>query len=315
MNQSHPTVSMTPEDSKARLFISCGQNEESDERKIASAISSRLRELGFDPYVAVADQSPRGVRENIFAQLESSEYFIFIDFKREPLEPGGMARGSLFSNQELAVASFLNIPILAFQEDGVIPRDGMIGSLQLNCYRFKDRATLKSVIVDEIVRRKWDARSQNKLALERNEEEDSNITWTQTGRMARFFYIGVRNRHHRKVARNCSVFLTHAINLNDDKKIVLKPTELKWSGFLSSNAHIPPNCTRQFDAFWFHHDTPTKLEFSALTDNKDFPARINPGRYKFTYSVVSDNFPQSESTYSVVIGDTLDQHRLTDYPT
>ena len=37
---------------RARIFVSCGQNESSNEREIAAAISTRLREMGFDPYVA-----------------------------------------------------------------------------------------------------------------------------------------------------------------------------------------------------------------------------------------------------------------------
>jgi hypothetical protein len=71
---------------RARVFISCGQNKVTDEERIAREIGLRLSELGYDPYIAIQEQTLRGLKENIFGRLEESEYFIFIDFKREELE-------------------------------------------------------------------------------------------------------------------------------------------------------------------------------------------------------------------------------------
>src|SRR5436190_19996924 len=119
---------MSAEPPRARIFISCGQSKESDEPQVAREIAVRLERLGFDPYIAVAEQTLRGVKENIFEQLRKSEYFLFVDFKREFLvgtEPP-VCRGSLFSHQELAIASFLDIDVLAFQENGVKRTDGLL---------------------------------------------------------------------------------------------------------------------------------------------------------------------------------------------
>src|SRR6266571_4187938 len=95
---------------RARVFISCGQSKHSDEVETARKIARRLQELGFDPYIAVEEQTLRGLKENIFSQIENSEYFVFVDFKREQLVSNDppMHRGSLFSHQELALASFLD---------------------------------------------------------------------------------------------------------------------------------------------------------------------------------------------------------------
>ena len=153
----------------ARVFISCGQSKQSDEVETARLIAHRLQELGFDPYIAVEEQTLRGLKENLFAQLERSEYFIFVDFKRERLGTGKLPRrrGSLFSHQELAVASFLDIPVVAFQEEGIKSNDGMLQILQANATPFKDRHLLPNVIADEIRRRRWDPLLRNELALER----------------------------------------------------------------------------------------------------------------------------------------------------
>jgi hypothetical protein len=90
----------------ARVFISCGQSRGSDEEKTAHAIAERLIEMGFEPYVAVEEQTVAGLTGNIFERLRKSEYFVFVDFKREPLGSTAVHRGSLFSHQELAIAAF-----------------------------------------------------------------------------------------------------------------------------------------------------------------------------------------------------------------
>ena len=79
------------------------------------------------------EQTLRGLKENIFPQLQDSEYFVFVDFKREKLVPHRRGktgklqhRGSLFSHQELALASFLDLQLLAFQEKGVKQDDGIL---------------------------------------------------------------------------------------------------------------------------------------------------------------------------------------------
>ena len=113
----------------ARVFISCGQSQGTDEVQVAKDIEAEFRKLGFDPYVAVEEQSLRGIKENIFRQLETSEYFVFIDFKREYVPDKNACRGSLFSHQELALAAYLGLPIIAFREKGVIPEDGIMGVL------------------------------------------------------------------------------------------------------------------------------------------------------------------------------------------
>src|ERR1041385_8826331 len=115
----------------SRVFISCGQS--AAELDVAGLIKQVLTDLGFEPYVAAQVQSVRALRENIFQQLRDTEYFLFVDFRREQLvQPDDVIyRGSLFSHQELAIASFIELQILAFQEEGVKKLDGILGQLQL----------------------------------------------------------------------------------------------------------------------------------------------------------------------------------------
>ncbi|MEI6243301.1 MAG: hypothetical protein WCP39_07885 [Chlamydiota bacterium] len=138
---------------RARVFISCGQKPTVDlaeinannvnqlipEMTVAKKIFDKLLKLGYEPYLALEQQTLQGVKEGIFNHLENTEYFLFIDFEREGLYKegtinfdSGECRGSLFSNQELAIATFQGFETLAFQEKGVKKEDGILKFIQAN---------------------------------------------------------------------------------------------------------------------------------------------------------------------------------------
>ena len=121
---------------RARVFISCGQQKDTLESKIAQEIHDVLYEKGFEPFVAIQEQTLIGLKENIFAKLTESEYLLFIDFTREQL-PSVSYRGSLFSHQELAIASYIQLDAIAFQQEGVA-LEGMMKAMQLNAIPFSD---------------------------------------------------------------------------------------------------------------------------------------------------------------------------------
>ena len=157
---------------RAKIFISCGQRKDSDEVVIADQIAIRLREKGFDPYIAVQQQSLNGLKENIYQELSSSEYFVFIDFKREfiSFEQDSLSasienRGSLFCHQELALASYLDIPLIAFQEKGVKKNDGILQLLQANCTPFTDRNILQNLVSDYVDQKGWKPDWKNQLIM------------------------------------------------------------------------------------------------------------------------------------------------------
>jgi|SRR5215469_13060718 len=300
---------------RARVFISCGQNKASDEVSLATAIKDKLTALGFDPYVAVGEQSLRGLKENLFGQLNRSEYFLFVDFKRERLEGQTCHRGSLFSHQELAVASFLDIDVLAFQENGVKPSDGILGFIQGNLIPFSERSTLPDLVIENVQKRmsqgRWDATWRNELVLTRRPDFFSDATQVPSGILGRFFHIGVHNRHRRNVAMNCCVYLESATALDQHIEIRVKTVEWKWEGYVLPNAHIQPNTIRKFDAFWIQHDHPSELRFNTFCDASYFNPQIaTAGRYELTYIVVADNFPPVRGSFLLTLKESLDDTTL-----
>ncbi len=308
---------------RARVFISCGQTKDSGELETAHQIRDRLKELGFDPYIAVDEQTLSGLKENIFRQLQNSEYFVFVDFKREQLVPhrrgksGNVQhRGSLFSHQELAVASFLDLELLAFQEKGVKQDDGILRFLQANATPFTDRNTLPSVIADAMRKRNWNPHSRTELVLERDPEQhaDHRVQTDVGVELRRYFYVDVRNLHHRKTATNCYVYLERAIKLDRSPiEIPFNTVELKWSGYVLPNAHILPKSARPFDAFAILHRLPAQVALVSFSDSVAFgrPPIQSAGEYELHYSVVSDNFPIARASFVLSLSDTLDRTKLS----
>jgi hypothetical protein len=301
---------MTNEQMRAKVFISCGQSKDSDETTIARTIAKRLTSLGYDPYIAVEEQTLKGVKENIFNQLETSEYFIFVDFKRERLVTNSdeeqIYRGSLFSHQELSLASYLDIPFVAFQEKGIKQEDGLMRFLQGNSIQFSDRHLLSNVVADTIQQRGWKPNWKNQLSLERETEQFVDALRLPEKAMARFFHIRVKNLHQLKAAINCYVYLEHVRNISNDEDIPIQTIEFKWAGYTLPNAIIGPNSNRSFDAFWVFHNTPKSLNFNVFTDSSAFvPKIIGPGDFELTYTVISENFPPERAAFILHIDDNL----------
>jgi hypothetical protein len=222
--RAHPDA----REARTRVFISCGQSTGSSEVSVAHGIAERLRELGFDHYIAVQEQSLSGLKENIFEQLRRSEYFIFVDFKREQLAGTHIHRGSLFSHQELALASYLKLRVLAFQESGVKHDDGILPFLQANATQFTDRHLLPNVIADQVQQRGWEPYWKNTIVLERDPTY-ADVDGLSGSR--RFFHVRVRNRHLHEMATNCYVYLERATRLAPSTEIPLEAIDLKSAGY------------------------------------------------------------------------------------
>jgi hypothetical protein len=300
---------------RARVFISCGQSKESDESQVAREISARLERLGFDPYIAVAEQTLRGVKENIFEQLRKSEYFLFVDFKRELLGDSQVCRGSLFSHQELAIASFLDIDVLAFQEKGVKPTDGLLQFLQTNSIPFTDKNTLAHVVADLIQQREWDPNWKNELVLGVPEPVDNVHAFDLTGRsvgLTKCFHISVHNHHREKLAVNCYAYLER-ISKRPDMNVAPKTIEFKWAGTQLPSVAIVAGSSRLFDAFHILHAQPTMVQFQVHTDSTSYlpqPPQTE-GQYELSYLVTAENFAPARGRFILDLRSSLAETTFT----
>ena len=325
---------------KARVFISCGQRKNADylttinsdnvglmtpELEIAKQISNKLIELGFDePYIALEKQTLQGVKEAIFERLKNSEYFLFIDFKREGLFKegeinieSGEYRGSPFSHQELAIATFQGLEVLAFQEEGVKKDDGILKFIQANCKTFSDRKELPSLVTNE-VRKKWNPNWRNELRFEREEEdfEDERVAWAE----GRWFPIKIINQHKDRFARNCVAYAERIKNLQNSEITNLELAELKWQHTSTLDVSISPKQFRYLDGVHVNSSHPTTvwlgINYNFANWEKlhtHFQIRIS-GDYEIDYVVFSEGFSPARAKFRLHIGKQMQDIKFQKMP-
>ena len=299
---------------RARVFISCGQSDES-ERAVARRIFERLHNLGYEPYLAVEEQTLNGLIENIFGRLAASEYFVFIDFLREQFANLSDHRGSLFSHQELAVAAYLRLDVVAIQEAGVRQLDGMMRFVQANAVSFSNRETVPELVEQEIKRHHWQPSWRCTLALERPPEQFKDAPCVdQEGRSAgkrRFFQAVVYNQHISRVAAHAYVYLDQIKRVGETPELAHNNTELKWTGYLLPFAVVRPGVRREFDCCWIHDSKPSVARFdNPFTDSSDPTELVGPGKFQLRYSVVADGFAPESLDMVLTLGTCLDDARL-----
>ena len=302
---------------KARVFISCGQRKESEEVAIAKKIADELTAMGFEPYIAVTEQTLRGVKENIFARLRSAEYFVFIDFKRERLFKGndpfvdtGVYRGSLFSHQELSIATFQDYDVLAFQEASVKEDDGILKFIQANCIPFTDTNSLPSLVVQKVKERNWNPTWRNELGLDRDKSDYEDATAPKSG-TGRYYHIKVFNKHKDKIARNCFAYIERIKDLAKGKVRLLELVELKWKGVIKETVSIIPRTFRYLDALHINFSNPT-MAYLGLnpfivdwTGYQNAYRIIGTGDYEIEYVIFSEDFAPSRAKFRLHISSQI----------
>jgi len=252
---------------KPRVFLSCGQgdiDEQGIAKKIKETLEGYCKSQFFDKvYLADLERSQKGIIESIYRELQESEYVIFIDFKREEyVDSDGKKynRGSLFANQEFAITSFLELPYLFFQEEGVKEGDGILsyiqGGLRPISFSFGDRKRLHEIVLEvvekEVASKKWHTGWRNELCINQEDFKTYTDIWDQerSRNMAdqtRYHHIKIHNCHRDKIARNCIVYLNKELDLDTGEEKKLDIVEIKWTSIRPREAFIPPTRPREFD--------------------------------------------------------------------
>ena len=281
---------------KARVFISCGQNKSSDEPIIADAISKNLIGMGFDPYVAVRERTLRGVKENIFSRLAESEYFLFVDFKREVIA-ASEHRGSLFCHQEFAIAAFLEKRVLVFQEQGVRKLDGIMAFVQANAIEFTDRNTLPSLVQSTVASSDWRNDWRDELWITRDLSQ--HVDEQHEKGPVRYWHVTVENRNPYKTAFQCHAYLRSLVRIEPNpQSLSFEVVEYKWRGVGFPSAIVPPLHRREFDAFLVYRNQPGVALAGTHTDSPRHLLRLmQPSKYVLTFCVYSESFHEARRDF------------------
>jgi len=281
--------------------------------EVADAVAAALVNAGFDPYIATKQQTLRGLKENIFERLAETEYFLFIDFARERLagvaEPN--CRGSVFSQQELAVAASLDIEVVCFQEESVRPREGILAFLQANCTPFSERSMLPALIIEAVRQRGWSSVWQKCLMIDDSRGLHGDAQRRPENIPVRVFHLRIKNEHHRTTARNVFGYLNSVTDLRTGSPVVFETVEFKWAGYTLPSATIPASGYRNLDAFWLNRQNPNVPYFNTFSDSTNYIPRFEgPGEWRLDYSVISDNVPGASRSFRLSLDGTLDGVRF-----
>jgi len=211
---------------------------------------------------------------------------------------------------ELAVASLLDLDVLAFQEQGVKHDDGLLPFIQANPIGFTDRDCLPNIVAEEIQKRKWKHDWRNQLAFDDGAIEP--ISAETDGECANYFGVSVKNLHRRTPAVNCYIYLERVCRVSDGAESRPRTIELHWAGYPFPNALIGPGGERVFDAMMVRHKEPTVLHVLSYATASHYSPRLQgPGDFELTYAVISQNFPTIRKTFRAHVGWTVKEATLS----
>jgi hypothetical protein len=174
-------------DVKSRVFLSCGQHPE--ERETANKVGKLLEARGFNVYIAIDVQTILEINTRIIRELKDSDCYLCVNFCREKI--GAAYRGSLFSNQELAIAYALGFErILVINQKGILP-EGMLALIGINTETFDDLRDCCSTVERALDRAGWTTDYSRRLGAGTLRFSHEVIGYR--GLAGRFLYLEIRN--------------------------------------------------------------------------------------------------------------------------
>jgi len=135
------------------------------------------------------------------------------------------------------------------------------------------------------------------------------------GPTARFFHVEVINKHNKKPAKNCKVYLVSLMEEGENKELLYQNQmlQLKWKGypFPMIMIDIPPNSAQKFDAFYVIHNEPDRLLLNAFVDfTKLIPNVKGNKKLRVKYRVTADNFKAKEKEFIITLSNQLSNVKI-----
>ena len=272
---------------QATVFLSCGQRE--DEKPLAHEIQMMIEnDLELGCYNA---DSVHGFDDvmSITERLAESDYFLFVDFKRE-----GPLPVSVFAHQEFALARAWGIEnMLAFIEEGLDPH-GMLSYVLAHPIKFT-RAKLVAMVKREIKAKGWRADYSRSLVAARLVVKDDILQYgDHTGQSyEKIWQIVIENRRSNRAAVNV-VAILDTIERVGSGTAQKSPdrSHLKWVEQSQGYTHtILPQDSGLIDAFAIRVEQPGVFLHSRMDVRPRVPIITQPEEYRLTYKLYAEHFP------------------------
>jgi hypothetical protein len=287
----------------AKIFISCGQDTDA-ERLAAREASSWLASQGFVPYIAITVQSIPDLNQGIIGELKQSDYFLFVNFRRELLQHGSdepIFRGSLYTNQELAIAYALGFQQMIFLNQQFAERRGMFGTIVSNSPEFDRYTELLPVLQNAVRDANWRPTFSRNLVPE-------SVRWSEPvyysdhaiwllhekpARQAKMLILTLANRRHDRGAISTSMRLKSVEGAGVQRLAIPDNAPLKVTGHLQEYTQIIwPDSSGEFDLLALDLEDQERLFLNSLNDmSPRRPVISGVGEYRVVFQAFAEGFP------------------------
>lgn len=304
-----------------RVFVSCGQATEA-ERVVARELSTWFTSAGFSPYVATQVQSIPDLNSGLIGELKRSDFYLLVNFRREKLASVRskiLYRGSLYTNQELAVAYAMGFEHMLFLNQKGAERGGIFGTIVSNAPEFDALDEVLPSVKRMVAQAGWNPAFSRQLVA-------AGLRWTKNavgyadhvawegrpGRLhrARILVVKVRNPRNDVAAHDVALRLK-AILHNGQEMFdaeVGDTAPVKVSGhYLAYTQIIWPECSGEFDLLAVDAQQPQRAFLNSKQDlDPRRPVIIASGRYQLAYELVAVGFPKAEVIVDLNLTGNLD---------
>jgi len=279
----------------AKIFISCGQASP-EERKVAQGLGAWFNANGYASYVAIEVQSILDLNVGIVAELKTSDYYLFINFKRELVtsaDGSTFRRGSVYSNQELAIAYALGFDQVLLVNQKGASAEGVFKFMVTNVPEFVTCAEVLPIVQGAVAKAGWHPDYTRQLTAE-NLRLDPPVQYRDhTGvRIVRTLLVDVKNERPDLGAVACVARL--ARYCRDGQPVLVSPDNapLKVTGSQGYAQTIWPNSHGTFDLLAVDAHAAGTAHLHTSQDIYPRRALISvPGHYRLEYEVFSQGFP------------------------
>jgi hypothetical protein len=276
---------------RAKVFISCGQRDA--ERDTARLVAQWLSKQGFEPYVAIEAQGIQDVNSGIIRELRRSDYYIFIDFRRERLpndQSKPVYRGSLFSHQELAIVCGLQFEHTIFFRQSAVQLEGLAKYMASNATVFNRPNEVPALVAEAVQRREWNPRYSRNLVVDKLHFPPK--PWSYADMSGRFLHVDIQNRR-RDTGAGETVARLAAITLGSGtRKPSPNPSPLKVTGqWMAYKQTIWPRSHGAFDLLCVHAKVGYRVYLNSALDVAPRPILLEQrGEHFLEYEVFARGF-------------------------
>jgi hypothetical protein len=280
----------------AKVFISCGQASP-PERQVAQSLATWLTSQGFSPYVAIQVQSILDLNAGIIGELKSSDYYLFINFRRDRLRlfPRREYRGSLFANQELSIAYALAFEHMLMLNQKAVRREGVFQFMVSNIPDFTQYGDVLGLVQDAVQTAHWHSDYTRHLSIAGHYFTAQPFPYRDhTGeRHIRALHVRIRNA---RPDRGAVETIVRLFNITDPVGNALQSpdrSQLKATRHPGYSQTIWPNSEGTYDLLALDMQNQSHVYLLSELDVHPRAAIITqPGTWLLDYEVFSQGFPR-----------------------